>query len=233
MPRPPRRPTPVRELSLPDLTRFDGDSLQAHGEYVATDFVDLDLGGQDAGDARFLECRLTRCGLDGTSLRRARILESLLADLHATTVDLADSTWRDCHVTGGRLGAVDMVGATWTGIRIRDCHLGFLNLAGAELEDVTFERCAIGTLDLRTATLDTVRFVDTSLDELNVSGATLTSVDLSGAWLRSLVGVESLKGAIVSHTQLVDLAPLLAAQLGLEVRRDGPDPDDETTASPA
>jgi hypothetical protein len=32
------------------------------------------------------------------------------------------------------------------------------------------------------------------------------------------VGVESLRGAIISHDQLVDLAPLLASQLGLEVR---------------
>ena len=55
-----------------------------------------------------------------------------------------------------------------------------------------------------------------------MSGATLRKVDLSGARLRSLVGVESLKGAIVSHAQLVDLAPLLAEQLGLEVRSDDP-----------
>ncbi len=189
---------------------------------MAIDFVELDLAGQDASDARFLECRLTRCGLDGASLRRARILESLLADLHGATVDLADSTWRDTNVTGGRLGAVDLIGATWTGIRVRDCHLGFLNLAGAELEDVVFERCAIGSLDLRTATLDKVAFVDCSLDELNVSGATLARVDLSGAKLRSLIGVDSLKGAIVSHTQLIDLAPLLAERLGLEVRADDP-----------
>jgi hypothetical protein len=45
-------------------------------------------------------------------------------------------------------------------------------------------------------------------------------VDLSGARLRSLVGVESLRGAIVSHEQLVDLAPILAEHLGLEVRSD-------------
>ena len=219
-----RRRAPVAELTLPDLSRFDGDRLEAHGDYVAIDFVGIDLAGQDASDARFLECRLTRCGLDGVSLRRARILESLLSDLHGATVDLADSTWRDTHVTGGRLGAVGLIGATWTGVRVRDCHLGFLNLAGAELEDVVFERCTIGSLDLRTATLDRVAFVDCSLDELNVSGATLAHVDLSRATLRSLVGVESLRGAIVSHGQLVDLAPLFAEQLGLEVR-----PDDPTT----
>ena len=129
----------------------------------------------------------------------------------APTVDLADSTWRDSHISGGRLGAVSLIGATWTGVRVRGCHLGFLNLAGAHLEDVLFEGCEIGSLDARTAELDSVTFVRCTLDELNVSGATLRKVDLSGARLRSLIGVESLKGAIVSHDQLVDLAPLLAS----------------------
>ena len=223
----PRRPAAAgaHELALPALSRFAGDRLEPHGDYVANEFVELDLSGQDASDARFLECRLTRCGLDGISLRRARILESMLADPHGASVDLADSTWRDSHVSGGRLGAVTLIGASWTGIRVRDCHLGFLNLAGAQLDDVVFERCEIGSLDARTATLDSVAFVDCGLDELNVSGATLIRADLSGARLRSLVGVESLNGAIVSRAQLVDLAPLLAAQLGLEVRPDGPGAD--------
>ena len=148
---------------------------------------------------------------------------SLLSDVHGASVDLADSTWRDCQVSGGRLGAVTLVGAVWSGIRVRGCHLGFLNLAGAHLEDVVFEGCEIGSLDARTADLDAVSFVDCTVDELNMSGATLAKVDLSGARLRSLIGVESLRGAIVSHEQLVDLAPLLAAQLGLEVRRDDAD----------
>ena len=68
-------------MTLPDLTPFDGDRLEPHGDYVATDFVERDFTGQDATDARFLECRFVRCDFDGSSLRRARILESLIADV--------------------------------------------------------------------------------------------------------------------------------------------------------
>jgi len=57
---------------------------------------------------------------------------------------------------------------------------------------------------------------------LNVAEATLSKVDLSGARLKTLVGVESLRGAIIGRDQLLDLAPLLAAQLGVEVREDDP-----------
>jgi uncharacterized protein YjbI with pentapeptide repeats len=215
-----RKPSPEHEVRLPDLTPFDGERLEPDGDYVAIDFVDLYFGGADAPDARFLECRLQRCALDGASLRRARIAESLLSDVHAATVDFADSTWRDAEMSGGRLGAVTMVGATWTGIRVRGSHLGFVNLAGAHLQDVLFEGCEIGSLDTRGAELQSVTFVDCRVDELDVAGATLSKVDLSGARLRTLVGVESLRGAIISHEQLVDLAPLLAAQVGLEVRDD-------------
>ena len=90
-----------------------------------------------------------------------------------------------------------------------------MNLAGARLEDVVFEGCEIDGLDARAAQLRSVAFVDCTINELNVTEATLSKVDLSGARLRSLVGVENLRGAIISHEQLLDLAPVLAAQLWL------------------
>jgi uncharacterized protein YjbI with pentapeptide repeats len=199
---------------------FDGDALGADQDYEAVAFTDRDLAGQVADDSRFLDCRLERCCVDGLSLRRTRIVESALSNVHGTSVDLADSTWRDSRMTGGRLGAAMLTGADWNGVRIRGSRLGFVDLAGAVLEDVVFEGCAIGSMDVRSARLRSVAFVDCTVDELDVAGATLSKVDLSRAALRSLVGVQSLRGAIVSHAQLLDLAPLLAAQLGLAVRDD-------------
>ena len=213
-----RKAAPASEFVLPDLTAFDGEQIQPYHDYDAIDFVDLDFTGQDASDDRFLECRLQRCCLDGLQLKRARFVDSLLADIHGASLDLADSSWRDCQMLGGRLGAVTLAGATWTGVRVRGSKFGFVNLAGARLEDVTFEECEIGSFDLRTAQARSVKFVDCTIGEVNVAGATLSKLDLSGSTLRSLVGVESLRGAIISHQQLLDLAPLLASQLGLEVR---------------
>jgi hypothetical protein len=124
-----------------------------------------------------MECRLQRCCLDGTSMRRARLVESVLADCRAASVDLAESTWRESGISGGRLGAVMLAGATWNGVRVRAAKIGFANLAGATLEDVVFEGCEIGGLDLRAARARSVRFVDCTIDELNVAGATLSGVD--------------------------------------------------------
>jgi uncharacterized protein YjbI with pentapeptide repeats len=213
-----RRRQPAAEISLPELSPYGGAVLEAGGDHDAVDFSDGDFTGQDAADSRFLECRLDRCALDGVSLRRARFVDCLVSEVHGASVDLADSVWRDCHISGGRLGAIGLAGASWTGVRVRGSKLGFLDFAGAVLDDVVFEKCEIGAVDARSARMTGVSFVECVLDELNVAGATLSAVDLSGARLRSLVGVESLRGAIVSREQLTDLAPLLATQLGLEVR---------------
>ena len=75
------RATPERQFSLPDLTGFDGDRLEARHDYDAIDFVDRDFTGQDASDARFMECRLEGCCLDGLSMRRARFRGFPVADV--------------------------------------------------------------------------------------------------------------------------------------------------------
>jgi len=213
-----RRGGSERAFALPELTAFAGPGLEPRHDYDGIDFVDLDLTGQDAGDARFLESRLDRCALDRLSLRRARILGSLIADGHGASVDFADSTWRDSLVTGGRFGAVQLPGATLTGVRFRGTKLDYLNLSGAQIDDVVFEDCEIGDIDARGATLRSVRFSGCSIHELNVTEARLSKVDLSDARLSSMIGVDNLRGAIINHGQLLDLAPQLAAQLGIEVR---------------
>jgi uncharacterized protein YjbI with pentapeptide repeats len=214
------RSKPPRQGSLPQLTDFDGDRLETGRDYEAIAFVDRDFTGQDVSDARFLECRLERCSLEGLSMRRTRVIDSLISEVHGSSVDCVDSIWRDSKMIGGRLGALTLTAAMWTRVSLRGVKLGFVNLAAARLEDVVFEECEIGSLDARSARLRSVIFVDCTVQELNVAEATLTKVDLSGAKLKALVGVESLRGAIVSHDQLIDLAPLLAAELGVEVRPD-------------
>jgi phage terminase large subunit-like protein len=39
-------------------------------------------------------------------MRRTRVVDCLLADLQAVSLDLTESVWRDWLMTGGRLGAL-------------------------------------------------------------------------------------------------------------------------------
>jgi uncharacterized protein YjbI with pentapeptide repeats len=213
-----RRREPPDAVELPPLAPFAGPSLAANGDYEAVDFVELDLAGQAADDAALLGCRLDRCGLDGVSLRRARISDCMLADIHATSLDATDSTWRDSLLAVGRIGALLACGVTWTRVRVRGGKIDLLDLSGSHLVDVVLEACAIGVLDLGEAELRSVRFDGCTIEDLDVAGARLSDVDLAGATLRLVRGIGGLRGATIGPGQLLDLAPLLAAHAGLRVR---------------
>ena len=55
-----------------------------------------------------------------------------------------------------------------------------------------------------------------------LQAAFLVDVDLSGARLTTIRGVGSLRGAVVSTAQLVEMGPLLANHLGIQVRDSRP-----------
>jgi uncharacterized protein YjbI with pentapeptide repeats len=72
--------------------------------------------------------------------------------------------------------------------------------------------------DFQGARLERVEFTDCALKGADFTGATLTDVDLRGAApLEVTRGYASLSGAVISTAQLLDLAPTLAAALGLRV----------------
>lgn len=219
MPKPAGEPGPPRELVLgAPLQAFEGSALEARGDYDGIHFAGLDFEGQAADDAAFLGCRFERCGLGGVSMRRARVAECLVEDLQASSLDVADSTWRDSLLTVRRVGALMATGASWASVRVRGGRLDLVDLSGAKLHGVAFEGCVIGELDLGTCEARGLTFEDCEIELLDVTGARLFAADLTGAAIGAVKGVAGLRGATVTPAQLVDLAPQLAAHLGLRVR---------------
>ena len=212
---------PPREVALPSpLTAFSRSSLERDGDYEAVHFEALSFAGQVAEYANFLGCRFDRCAFDEASLRRAHISDCLFEEVRATSVDTGDSVWRDALVTVRRVGALLAPGASWSSVRVRGGRLDLVDLSGAHLADVAFEGCAMGELDLGTAEARGLSFEDCEIELLDVTGARLVSADLTGATIGAVRGVSGLRGATITPAQLMDLAPLLAAHLGVKVGGD-------------
>lgn len=72
--------------------------------------------------------------------------------------------------------------------------------------------------DFAGARLERVAFVGCALKGADLSGVTLVDVDLRGAASVEIVrGVDRLSGAVISAAQLMDLAPVLAGEMGIRV----------------
>ena len=118
---------------------------------------------------------------------------------------------------GSRLGVLQCIEGTWDSVLVRGCKLGYLSLRGASVRDVAFEDCVIGELDLTGAQAERVAFTGSELGALDVSGATLRDVDLRAVDLPDITGLGHLRGATINDFQLQQLAPAMAAHLGIDV----------------
>jgi uncharacterized protein YjbI with pentapeptide repeats len=209
-----RRP----EVRLPALEAYGGGELEPDGDYDGLEFTEADFAGQDGAGARFLDCRLTGCALDETSLHHARLLDSVLTGLRGVGTDLAESTLRDVELLDARLGGTQMHGAVLERVWIRGGKIDYLNLRKARLRDVVFEGCVLVEPDFAGARLERVEFVDCAVKDADLTAVTLMDVDLRGAApLEIARGLDRLAGAVISTAQLLDLAPLLAAEQGIRV----------------
>jgi uncharacterized protein YjbI with pentapeptide repeats len=213
-----RRTEPPTQIDLSELVRLAGAELAAHGDYEGFHLVEADLAGRKLDGAAFVACRLDRCGLDEVSLRRGRLSECLLTEIHAVSLDAADAVWRGSLLVDPRIGALSAPGIVWDGIRIRGGKLDFVNLSGSKLADVVLEGCVIGELDLGQAEVKRLRLDGAVIGVLDVTTARLADVDLSDASLGLVRGIGGLRGATISASQMLDLAPLLAAHVGVRIR---------------
>ncbi|GAA4807888.1 pentapeptide repeat-containing protein [Streptomyces ziwulingensis] len=209
-----RRP----EVRLPPLEPHDGGPLEPDGDYDGLDIRAADFSGQDGVGARFMDCALTDCVLDGTSLPRARLLDTVLGGVRGVGTDLAEAGLRDVELTDARLGGTQLHGAVLERVHVRGGKIDYLNLRRARLKDVVFESCVLVEPDFGGARLERVEFVDCALKGADFSAAELADVDLRGAMpLEIARGLDRLSGAAISTAQLLDLAPALAAEVGLRV----------------
>lgn len=209
-----RRP----EVRLPPLEPYGGGGLEPDGDYDGVRFDAVDLADESGPGARFMDCALDGCALDRTELVRARFIDSVLTGVRGVGTDLGGASLRDVEIVDARLGGVQMHGAVLERVLVRGGKIDYLNLRKARLKDVVFEGCVLSEPDFGGATLDRVEFRDCVLKRADFSAVRMESVDLrTVAELDIARGVERLAGAVISPSQLMELAPAFAAQIGVRV----------------
>ncbi|KQQ03943.1 MULTISPECIES: pentapeptide repeat-containing protein [unclassified Rathayibacter] len=204
-------------LVLDDLAEgYAGDTgAREHAEGLR--FTDVDLSGVDLTASSFSECVLDGAALDRAQLRAASVVESRLERLDVPGLSAPRSRWRSVELLASRLGSAELYESTFEQVHLADCKLGYVNLRGATLRDVVFERCTIDELDLGGASGSRVAFVDCEIRSLELPNARIDDLDLRGAELHVLGGLDGLRGAALTELQLSLMLPLFAQHFGVRV----------------
>ncbi|MEU6115890.1 pentapeptide repeat-containing protein [Streptomyces sp. NPDC047117] len=209
-----RRP----EVRLPELVAYEGGEWEPEGDYDGLEFADADFGGQSARGARFLDCAVRRSSLDEAVLSRTRFIDSVLEGVRGVGTDLSGASFRDVEMRDARLGGTQLHGAVLERVVVHGGKIDFLNLRKAKLRDVAFEECVLVEADFGGAELERVTFDGCTLARTDFSEVRMRDVDLRGAATLDIArGIDRLAGAVISTSQLMDLAPAFAAQVGVAV----------------
>jgi uncharacterized protein YjbI with pentapeptide repeats len=211
-------PEPRISLSAP-VGLVDGDvqTLEPHESREGERFNGGDLTDVDLSGAALSECVLEAVTLTDTGLRGARFVDCMVNSSFATSLVAARSTWRRVRIDNARWGSAELFDAEFESVIISGGKIDFLNFRGARLTDVLIENAQITELDLASFIGTRVAVRNCRIETLDFTRATCLDVDLRASTFSRVLGIQGMRGAILSEEQLADFAPIMAGQLGIRI----------------
>jgi len=164
------------------------DCVITSADFTGVKLIKMHASAVTANHTSFVGTNFSECSLDSTTFTMCRLTGTIFSESN-----LEDCTFKD--------SALNMTLFRFTSlknVKFIGCNLLHADFLEAKMKNVTFEKC--------------------TLEETDFSHAKLTNVDLSGSTLKSIRGIASLKGAIISSEQLMSLAPALVAELGISIK---------------
>lgn len=188
--------------------------------YAAEDLDGLHVADQradvvDMTAAAVLDCAFERLSISTFVAERAHISHTTADGCRAAACDVRAAGVEASLVDGCAFGAVQANAAKIVGAEVRGCRIDYLNCRDAVCRDLVFRDCTIGEFDGNDARLSRVAFIDTDVAVLSLWHTVCADVDLRGARLHEIRGVDSLKGTTMTVEQIADLAAVFARSLGI------------------
>lgn len=175
-----------------------------------------------SGDVDLAHATLEQCVVTADAgtidMTGADVLDVDVTGIRAASLKLRDAGIRRLRISGGRIGTLDLSTTRIGELELRDLRIDYFNLGAAKGTDILIVDCDIRALDMPQAQLTRVRFDGCRTDEVDPRGLRAKDVDLRGLDALSFIDTNSLRGVTLTTFQVQQLAPVLAAGVGIEVR---------------
>jgi uncharacterized protein YjbI with pentapeptide repeats len=203
---------PVSLGSLADADEYDIDEDSTHEglRWADATFADRELRG-----VSFVGCELSNVALGDADLTAARLSDSRVTRLNVPVLKAPDASWIGTELTASRIGAWDGYGASMRAVHVDGCKVTYANLRGAKLTDVLVTDCTFDELDLMDVSGTRVAFENCTIGVLTAHRMRIENLDLRGASIAAVSGVDGLKGAVMSAEQVTMMAGQFADHLGI------------------
>jgi uncharacterized protein YjbI with pentapeptide repeats len=161
----------------------------------------------------FENCEISSSKLHKSTLGDVELINCLLFG-----TDFDGSGWLRIALTGGMSSGLVVTDSTLQDVSFRSAKLNLANFRMSRLRRVEFRNCDLSDADFQGSDLKNVVFKNCNLAGVEFSGCKAERVDLRNSNISTIRGVNSLKGATISTEQMMSIAPVMAAELGLDVQ---------------
>lgn len=216
-----KAPLQPHEPDLPtvfDSTEFPDGAMAPGGRYSDLDLTNWTPGSQSGEALTFDTVSMTNPHLASTRWPKLRLMDVRFRD-----GDLSNAIWAQASLNRIVIGTCRLTGCRMNESQIRDvrfvdCKADLTQFRFSKFKSVRFENCDLREADFQGADLRDVVFQGCDLSGAHFSGANLNGADMRGSRLESLNLLPAdLEGLVIDQVQSVELAPFLAALLGLVV----------------
>lgn len=176
-----------------------------------------DLVGITAAHVEIVECVIADAQLTAARLDHLELRDCRMERVDASGALLAEARLRRVELVGCRLSGVDLGAARLVDVRFVDCRLDDANLRMLTGERVAFEGCDLRGAELNEARLPEARLVDCDLAGVRLAKTDLRGGSIVGSKVEALLGVGDLREVTIDPLQVIPLASLLLADLGITI----------------
>lgn len=200
----------------PQLSEGKAPLLTTEATLEKLHFAAEDLVGLQAKNLSLDEVILEKIIAVQAGLEKLQLSDVIAKGCDWSGANCADASMIRMALTNCRGVGWDLNKSVLKNVVFKDCKLDMANFRFAKLTQVRFVDCSLAETDFQAAKLEHVEFQNCIFDRTEFAQSTIKDVDLRTSQLLEIKGWQSLQGVTIDQTQLITVAPQLAAALGLK-----------------
>ncbi len=164
------------------------------------------------------DSRLIKTDLSQITLERFDALNTEFIGCNFAASKFPHSSWHITTIEGARCSGMQVTDSSLKNVTFKNCKLEFVNFRFSKLENIIFEDCMLEDVDFYSANLRNIEFIHCTMNKVTFANARVTQVDISQSEIETVNGATSLRGVTASYDQVMQLAPLFAAEAGIKIK---------------
>jgi len=210
---------PKKPVISAELEAMTVIGLQEEAELVGLELYDAVLGNPiHAQNINVSGCKFNNVDIYESRLQKFRANDFIAERGDMSVVNYSNSTFIRSEFISIRLTGTNFTQTTFLDVVFSSCKLNMANFRYSKFKRVLFVDCEISEADFSGSSFELVVFENCTIEKVRFEQCTVKSLDVSESQISDTFGWLSMNNVTISPVQLIEISPLIAQEIGLQIR---------------